>query len=143
MNVEIRSKEPSVFAKIYFSDLTSVRLYAALSSFVWAIVISSSDAVWYSLNWNFIHPPIRQQSFSLLLLAMSLSQLVLINSASSKWARLLDSVVYGFYLVFWAFAALYTSFILDVFSQALVANHFLLAFLGFWIFSRGFSSLKT
>lgn len=135
--------ETSVIVKIYFADLTSARLYAALSSFVWALVVSISGGSWYLMNWNFMYPPISQQHFALTLVLLSVTQLFLINSAASKLARILDTIVYGVYLFFWGFAAFATAFFLPVFDQALIANHILLAALGFWIFSRGFSSLKT
>ena len=139
----IKQKEASVLVKIYFADLTSARLYAALTSFVWALVVSISGGPWYTLNWNFMYPPISQQHFALILVLLSITQLFLINSAASRLARILDTVVYGAYLSFWGFAAFCTAFFLDQFDQALIANHILLASLGFWIFSRGFSSLKT
>lgn len=132
-----------LLARLYFADLTSTRLYAALSSMVWAVAVSTSSGAWYTLNWEFLQNFISQQQFTVLATLLSMAQLFLLNCEPSKWASRLDFLVYGSYFGFWCYAAFCSAFLMNTFSQAMLANHILLATLGFWIFSRGFSNLKT
>ena len=137
------SPSTNLLARLYFADLTSTRLYAALSSMVWAVAVLSSSREVYTMNWEHLHTLFSQQEFAVVAILMSGAQLFLLNCEPSKWANRLDFIVYGSYFGFWCHAAFSSVFFVSTVSQEMLANHILLASLGFWIFSRGFSNLKT
>ena len=137
------SPSTTLLARLYFADLTSTRLYAALSSMVWAIAVLSSSEEVYKMNWEHLHTLVSQREFAFVAIIVSVAQLFLLNCEPSRWASRLDFIVYGSYFGFWSHAAFSTVFFVGTFSQEMLANHILLASLGFWIFSRGFSNLKT
>lgn len=132
-----------LLARLYFADLTSTRLYAALSSLVWAVAVLSSSEEVYKMNWEHLHTYVSKQEFAFVAIIVSVAQLFLLNCEPSKWANRLDFIVYGSYFGFWCHAAFSSVFFVNTVSQEMLANHILLASLGFWIFSRGFSNLKT
>lgn len=133
----------TLLARLYFADLTSARLYAALSSMVWAVAVLSSSREVYAMNWEYIHTYVSQQEFAFVAIIVSGAQLFLLNCEPSRWANRLDFIVYGSYFGFWSHAAFSSVFLVNTVSQEMLANHILLASLGFWIFTRGFSNLKT
>ena len=137
------SPSTTLLARLYFADLTSARLYAALSSMVWAVAVLSSSREVYAMNWEYIHTYVSQQEFAVLAVLVSGAQLFLLNCEPSRWANRLDFIVYGSYFGFWSHAAFSSVFLVNTVSQEMLANHILLASLGFWIFTRGFSNLKT
>ena len=137
------SPSTTLLARLYFADLTSARLYAALSSMVWAVAVLSSSREVYAMNWEYIHTYVSQQEFAVVAVLVSGAQLFLLNCEPSRWANRLDFIVYGSYFGFWSHAAFSSVFLVNTVSQEMLANHILLASLGFWIFTRGFSNLKT
>ena len=137
------SPSTTLLARLYFADLTSARLYAALSSMVWAVAVLSSSREVYAMNWEYIHTYVSQREFAVVAVLVSGAQLFLLNCEPSKWANRLDFIVYGSYFGFWCHAAFSSVFLVNTVSQEMLANHILLASLGFWIFTRGFSNLKT
>lgn len=137
------SPSTTLLARLYFADLTSTRLYAALSSMVWAVAVLSSSEEVYKMNWEHLHTYVSRQEFAFVAIIVSVAQLFLLNCEPSKWANRLDFIVYGSYFGFWCHAAFSSVFFVSTVSQEMLANHILLASLGFWIFSRGFSNLKT
>ncbi len=137
------SPSTTLLARLYFADLTSTRLYAALSSMVWAVAVLSSSEEMYKMNWEHLHTYVSKQEFAFVAIIVSVAQLFLLNCEPSKWANRLDFIVYGSYFGFWCHAAFSSVFFVNTVSQEMLANHILLASLGFWIFSRGFSNLKT
>lgn len=137
------SPSTTLLARLYFADLTSARLYAALSSMVWAVAVLSSSREVYAMNWEYIHTYVSQREFAVVAVIMSGAQLFLLNCEPSRWANRLDFIVYGSYFGFWSHAAFSSVFLVNTVSQEMLANHILLASLGFWIFTRGFSNLKT
>ncbi len=137
------SPSTTLLARLYFADLTSTRLYAALSSMVWAVAVLSSSEEVYKMNWEHLHTYVSKQEFAFVAVLVSGAQLFLLNCEPSKWANRLDFIVYGSYFGFWCHAAFSSVFLVNTVSQEMLANHILLASLGFWIFSRGFSNLKT
>ena len=137
------SPSTTLLARLYFADLTSTRLYAALSSMVWAVAVLSSSEEVYKMNWEHLHTYVSRQEFAFVAIIVSVAQLFLLNCEPSKWASRLDFIVYGSYFGFWCHAAFSSVFFVSTFSQEMLANHILLASLGFWIFGRGFSNLKT
>ena len=137
------SPSTTLLARLYFADLTSARLYAALSSMVWAVAVLSSSREVYAMNWEYIHTYVSQREFAVVAVLVSGAQLFLLNCEPSKWANRLDFIVYGSYFGFWCHAAFSSVFFVNTVSQEMLANHILLASLGFWIFTRGFSNLKT
>ena len=137
------SSPTTLLARLYFADLTSTRLYAALSSMVWAVAVLSSSREVYAMNWEYIHTYVSQQEFAVVAVLVSGAQLFLLNCEPSRWANRLDFIVYGSYFGFWSHAAFSSVFLVNRVSQEMLANHILLASLGFWIFTRGFSNLKT
>ena len=137
------SPSTTLLARLYFADLTSTRLYAALSSMVWAVAVLSSSEEVYKMNWEHLHTYVSKQEFAFVAIIVSVAQLFLLNCEPSKWANRLDFIVYGSYFGFWCHAAFSSVFFVSTVSQEMLANHILLASLGFWIFSRGFSNLKT
>lgn len=137
------SPSTTLLARLYFADLTSARLYAALSSMVWAVAVLSSSREVYAMNWEYIHTYVSQREFAVVAVLVSGAQLFLLNCEPSRWANRLDFIVYGSYFGFWSHAAFSSVFLVNTVSQEMLANHILLASLGFWIFTRGFSNLKT
>lgn len=133
----------TLLARLYFADLTSARLYAALSSMVWAVAVLSSSREVYAMNWEYLHTYVSKQEFAFVAVLVSGAQLFLLNCEPSRWASRLDFIVYGSYFGFWCHAAFSSVFLVNTVSQEMLANHILLASLGFWIFTRGFSNLKT
>jgi hypothetical protein len=110
---------------------------------VWAVAVLSSSEEVYKMNWEHLHTYVSKQEFAFVAIIVSVAQLFLLNCEPSRWANRLDFIVYGSYFGFWCHAAFSSVFFVNTVSQEMLANHILLASLGFWIFSRGFSNLKT
>jgi hypothetical protein len=110
---------------------------------VWAVAVLSSSKEVYRMNWEHLHTYVSQREFAVVAVLVSGAQLFLLNCEPSRWANRLDFIVYGSYFGFWSHAAFSSVFLVNTVSQEMLANHILLASLGFWIFTRGFSNLKT
>jgi hypothetical protein len=110
---------------------------------VWAVAVLSSSEEVYKMNWEHLHTYVSKQEFAFVAVLVSGAQLFLLNCEPSRWANRLDFIVYGSYFGFWCHAAFSSVFLVNTVSQEMLANHILLASLGFWIFTRGFSNLKT